>query len=251
MEKTYSLILNNIKKGSLIKFNNENPIYRILSLSPDGTAEIFPVDFGRYVPDVWYNSFGSYRLPATIDYIGGTRNQQDEMYWCYAYPISREALPSNEQKLQNAPFYNYLQTANVKQTVWTWFEPKDSYSGTWFKITDNPLAISDSYYYKLSLNVVNTGTYHWRPLTLDDVLEYYGKTSITAAEWRKVFEKPLQRSFSTNGLSIYDSADYRNQCLFGTGQYDVGLYDDGGSGIFLPVFKLKLTSYTNWTALSD
>ena len=216
MEKTYNLILNHVKKGSLIKFNNENPIYRILSLNPDGTAEIFPIDFfSASQPDVWYYMFGAHYI-TSVNYIGYTRNQQDEFYYCYADPISREALPNSEQKLQNAPFYNYLQTANVKQTVWTTFEPKDNYSGTWFKITDDPLSIYDHYYYKLSLNVGNTGTYHWRPLTLDDILEYYDKNSITSAEYDNIFNWRGRKgtTLSTNSVTEYDIADPTNQILF-------------------------------------
>lgn len=216
MEKTYNLILNHVKKGSLIKFNNENPIYRILSLSPDGTAEIFPVNLGEYVSPAWYNGFGSWLLPTAISYIGSTRNQQNEYRYCFADPISRQALPDGEQQLQGAPFYNYLQTANVEQTVWTTFEPKDNYSGTWFKITDDPLSIYDHYYYKLSLNVANTGTYHWRPLTLDDILDYYNKTSITSDEFKSIFNArgSVGKALSSNSVTSSYSTDPYNQATY-------------------------------------
>ena len=242
---TYKLNWNTLKKGSLIKFTNDGTIYRVLTLANDGTAQLMPHrNFSTY-KEIYYNGTD------TNVYNMMSNAAQTKSYYIYTKKISELSAMTN---YINLPFNNYLQQAAVNQTIWMINDtPKNSAGGVYFKC---PLGSGDIYrntFRKTSLQINNPTLHNWRPLALDDLVDYLGSEP-TLDEFVK-FWPNLNLSIndlSSQQMEIYDTGGGYNELRSGfiyaengnpgrhVLQTTAAIRSDSVSARFIPVFKVNL-----------
>lgn len=247
---TYKLPWNTLKKGSLIKFTNDSTVYRVLTLANDGTAQLMP-----------YQNFSMYR---TVSYNGTdtdvynlmSNSDQTRRYYIYTKKLSELSGMSN---YINLPFNNYLQQAAVNQTIWMARDTPRQYAGTYFRDPEGKGELYGTTLYKTSLQVNNPTLHNWRPLSLDDLVDYLGSEPTLEAFvkfWPKLnysirsLSSQLMVEYDTGGgyneyRSIYLYADNDNPG-YATLQSGAVLRSESVSARFIPVFKVNLR-----TLLSD
>lgn len=153
----------------------------------------------------------------------------------------------------NLPFNNYLQQAAVNQTVWMVNDTPRLYAGVYFKDPEGRGEIYSTRYYKTSLQINNPTLHHWRPLALDDLVDYLGSEP-TLDEFVKFWPKldyniddlssQHMVEYDTGGgyneyRSVYMHADNDNPGYY-TLETGVALRSETVSARFIPVFKVNL-----------
>lgn len=173
MDATYNLNWHKIKKGSLIKFNGDNIIYRILTLDTNGIAQIMPYDRDGSMYDNWdaggiYDSQVSWN---TIGYDSPFTNQgqkynagQTKLYYYMAKPLTETTGVLSMQNNENVifqtglsgitacPFRSYLQLVGTTQDGYMSVVPVGGATKT--------IHFGSNYYYGTGLSCANSVSYH-------------------------------------------------------------------------------------------
>lgn len=248
---TYTLNWNTLKKGSLIRFTNDGSgtVYRVLTLASDGTAQLMP-----HRNFALYNQV-SYSGTDTDVYYMMSNAAQTKRYYIYTKKLSElSGMSSYESKLRNLPFYSYLQDEAVNQTIWMINDtPRSSAGGVYFRDPEGRGEISSTRFYKTSLQINNPTLYKWRPLALDDLVDYLGSEP-TLDEFVKFWPNISygMNKLSSQYMSLYDTGggynEYRSGYIFADNAspgYDTldtysFLKSESTSPRFIPVFKVNL-----------
>lgn len=248
MDTTYKLNWNTLKKGSLIKFTGDAAIYRVLTLASDGTAQLMPHRNFSIYNQVYYSG-----TDASTNYMM-SNSTQTKRYYIYTTPLSElSGMSSYDNSLYNLPFNLYLQQAAVNQTVWMINDtPRQSAGGVYFRC---PLGDGDIYrntFRKTSLQINNPTLHRWRPLALDDLVDYLGSEP-TLDEFVKFWPNlGTMTRLSSQQMLLYDEGggynDYRSGYIYAD-NYNPGyhvlqtysfLKGESTSPRFIPVFKVNL-----------
>lgn len=248
MSTTYKVAVNNIKKGSAIKIGTVT--YRILSLAKDGTAEIFPIAGYNH-----NNVFPDWPMDETKLQNLGTvyRASNNDAYYCRALPFSTVIGPQWELELDTyLPFSAYLKTAGSVQQVWTPWQAKNIDTGTTLTITGLTGTISNRItIYKTSKAVTqSSGTFHWRLLSIEDIINYFNSYTITAAQLSEFLNNSNHRfDLAEVGVTHYLSSSTDWHTWF----VDKGYYGLDTTAIHqaTPVYKLNLTEYKDWVGAQE
>lgn len=177
------------------------------------------------------------------------RASNNDYYYCKALPFSTTVGPSWELELETyLPFSNYLQTAGSVQQAWTPWQAKNVDTGTTFTITGLTGTIPNRLtYYKTSKTATqSSGTFHWRLLSLEDIINYFDSYTITATQLSE-FLNNSNRTFELAELGVmsYLSSNTEWRCLtVDKGYYGLSTKIPSNA---TPVYKLNLTEYKNWT----
>lgn len=245
---TYTLNWNTLKKGSLIKFTGDATIYRVLTLASDGTAELMPHRNFSIYDEIYYAGTDTNVNMMT------SNSAQTKRYYIYTKKLSEtNGMTSYDNSLYNLPFNNYLQTAAVNQTIWLLNDiPKQSANVSF--LCPEGRGTFAKRFYKTSLQVNNPTLHRWRPLALDDLVDYLG-TAPTLDEFVKFWPNlGTMTKLSSQKMIEYDEGggynEYRSGYIYAD-NYDPGYYTlqtssflrgDQASFRFIPVFKVNLYS---------
>ena len=251
MNTTYKVAVNNLKKGSAIQIGTVT--YRVLSLTNDGTAEIFPLSWSsgtgiNTVLPPW-----SYSLSNMQDLSPVYRASNNDSYYCKAVPFSTTIGPRWESQLSRyLPFSNYLQTAGSVQQLWTPWQAKNIDTGTTLTVTGLTGVIPNNVtYYKTSKAATqSSGTFHWRLLSLEDIIEYFGSYTITATQLSE-FLNNSNKKFQLAELAVFSyissNTEWYGFCV-DKGYYGISTNPPANT---TPVYKLNLTEYKDWTCAQE
>ena len=243
---TYTLNWNTLKKGSLIKFTNNSTIYRVLTLANDGTAQLMPHRNFTIYDEIYYAGTD------TDVYNMMSNSAQTKRYYIYTKKLSEtNGMSSYDNSLYNLPFANYLQQAAVNQTVWLINDiPKQSANVSF--LCPEGRGTFAKRFYKTSMQINNPTLHLWRPLALDDLVDYLG-TAPTLDAFVKFWPNlGTMTDLSSQKMTEYDEYggynEYRSGYIYADnsdpGYYTLqtysGLRSDLMSPRFIPVFKVNL-----------
>ena len=255
MEITYELPWHQLTKGDVIGFNElpqyginkPEPLYIILTIDKHGYAEIIPWNQNGGINGTYQPSW-SYGNNFSITYDGNNINKYGELQatdgtWWYFWtsPLS-ESMTYYEGMVQNSPFYNYL--------IPVQFEPQRAYTTNAFFTPRNYGRDYDfngdgggGHLYSTNISCPNSGTFHWRPLVIQDIIKYGGSSSsILKNRFRKLCQYDdlcFADGFFTrynSGITIHDLSTWGYNTYY-------GFRTDNA---VTPVYKIDLASCPLW-----
>lgn len=253
----YNLPWHQLTKGDVIGFhetpqygvNKPEPLYIILDIDEHGYAEIIPWNQNGGISGTYQPSW-SYGDNFSVTYDSNNINKYGELQatdntWWYFWtsPLS-ESMTYYESMVQNSPFYNYLIPVQFNpQRAYTtsdYFTPK-TYSHDYTFNGDGRL--HTGHLYSTNISCPNSGTFHWRPLVIQDLIKY-GDLGSTLSKNR--FRKLCQYDelcFADGFFTIYNSGITIHD--LSTWSYDT-YHGFNKSGGVTPVYKVDLARCPLW-----